>query len=192
MGQRSQIYVRYPLKDNRKGLLANYYQWNYGDRMVSRARYGIEWILETLPYLAFYYTIVSNVTKLSRILDVNFDYKDVQISLDIIKERNEILPDKDFKEAVFYFQNNNDGKLFIDITANGIRYAFTDGDINHIMNAAQYMEWDMSSEWKDKLQEAEVLTCTNNNIKYITENARLMTRAELDDFINYDYEAPKF
>lgn len=44
MGQRSQIYIRF--NDNRmesgKGLIALYYQWNYGERMVSRARQIIE------------------------------------------------------------------------------------------------------------------------------------------------------
>lgn len=34
MGQRSQIYVRY----NEKLLFARYFQWNYGTRMISRAR----------------------------------------------------------------------------------------------------------------------------------------------------------
>jgi len=40
MGQRSQIYVRY----NKKLVVTNYYQWNYGERMIRRARYGIEYI----------------------------------------------------------------------------------------------------------------------------------------------------
>ena len=54
MGQRSQIYIRYnvnyisgsstenPTTHNFKGLIARYYGWNYGERMVSRARYIIE------------------------------------------------------------------------------------------------------------------------------------------------------
>lgn len=46
MGQRSQIYVRYNKKDmngvNCKKLIANYYQWNYGERMISRATGGVQ------------------------------------------------------------------------------------------------------------------------------------------------------
>ena len=38
MGQRSQIYIRY----NGDIKVANYYQWNYGERMISRARAIIE------------------------------------------------------------------------------------------------------------------------------------------------------
>ena len=61
MGQRSQIYIRYnvnftcdiscsvngskisvPKVYNYKGLIARYFGWNYGERMISRARYIIE------------------------------------------------------------------------------------------------------------------------------------------------------
>ena len=69
MGQRSQIYIRYN-NGEVKGLIANYYQWNYGERMISRARWGIESILDTLKY-EWYYQQKCNVTKLSRIFDVN-------------------------------------------------------------------------------------------------------------------------
>ena len=58
MGQRSQIYVAYDKGHrNEKGiverkdgqyLIARYYQWNYGSRMVSRAKGLIEWILENI------------------------------------------------------------------------------------------------------------------------------------------------
>lgn len=44
MGQRSQIYVRYNKSNTQKGLIANYYSWNYSERMISRARWGIEFI----------------------------------------------------------------------------------------------------------------------------------------------------
>ena len=50
MGQRSQIYVRYNKNNTQKGLIANYYGWNYGERMISRARWGIEFIKEHFKY----------------------------------------------------------------------------------------------------------------------------------------------
>ena len=40
MGMRSQIYVKY----NDRLIIANYYGWNYGERMISRARYGMEYL----------------------------------------------------------------------------------------------------------------------------------------------------
>ena len=49
MGQRSQIYVRYN-KDGINHLIARYYQWNYGERMISRCKHSIEWIKSILDY----------------------------------------------------------------------------------------------------------------------------------------------
>lgn len=46
MGQRSQIYVR----ASGQLIVANYYQWNYAERMISRARYGIEYIDSVKDY----------------------------------------------------------------------------------------------------------------------------------------------
>lgn len=86
MGQRSQIYVRY----NKKLVITNYYQWNYGERMISRARYGIEYIKENyLEYRTWIFNNESDMEKLRRIFDVNFDMKDIVMSIDIIKEWKE-------------------------------------------------------------------------------------------------------
>ena len=191
MGQRSQIYVRYPVKNGDKKLLANYYQWNFGERMISRARYGIEWVIERVEYLPWFFTFESNVISMSRIFDVNFDYKDVQISQNIIEEWKEIFPYNDFVAHVFYGQDNNDGKLFIDISIDGtIRYAFTDYDldINKIMDGKSYMCWNSSygNKWIENFSDEEVHQC-EDNIKFISENAKLMTKEELEEFINYDY-----
>ena len=49
MGQRSQIYVRYQ-KDDANYLVARYYQWNYGERMISRCRHTLEWIREHIRF----------------------------------------------------------------------------------------------------------------------------------------------
>ena len=46
MGQRSQIYIRY----NGKLIVANYYQWNYGERMISRCRSILERLDGMLGY----------------------------------------------------------------------------------------------------------------------------------------------
>ena len=85
MGQRSQIYVRYQ-KDGVNYLTARYYQWNYGERMISRCRHSLGWIKEMIPY-DWYFT--RETEKLKRILDVNFDMHDITIGYDIIKEWEE-------------------------------------------------------------------------------------------------------
>lgn len=187
MGQRSQIYVRY----NKKLVITNYYQWNYGERMISRARYGIEYIKENyLEYRDWIFNDTSYLKKLSRIFDVNFDMKDVAISQDIIEEWKEQFPEDNFNDFVFKFQGNNDGKLFVDISEDGIiKYAFLDYECNteHIMSAGQYMDWD-SEEWKEsEYIDDEQKTLCEENLKEIDKMAILMTKEEVEDFINYDY-----
>lgn len=194
MGQRSQIYVRY----GKKLVIANYYQWNYGERMISRARYGIEYIKE--DYLKYKYWIFNNtdyIRKLSRIFDVNFDMKDIVISQDIVKEWKEQFPEDDFNDYVFRFPGNNDGKLFVDISEDGvIKYAFIDWECNtnNIMDAEQYMDWD-SEGWEQSqyIDDEQKILC-KENLKEINKIATLMTKEEVEDFINYKYmdEVPLF
>lgn len=187
MGQRSQIYVRY----NKKLVVANYYQWNYGERMISRARYGIEYIKENyLKYKEWIFNDASYVRKISRIFDVNFDMKDVAISQDIIEEWKEDFQEDNFNEFVFRMQDNNDGKLFVDISEDGIiKYVFLDCECNtdHIMNATQYMDWD-STDWKQSkyIEDEQKKLCEENLIK-IEEMAVLMTKEEVENFISCDY-----
>lgn len=190
MGQRSQIYVRFNNGD-KKGLIANYYQWNYGERMISRARWGIECIKACLEY-NWYYQQKSNITKLSRIFDTNFDMKDIQISHDIINKYKEEFSKENFNEFVFKMQDNNDGKLIVDIEGNKIKYAFLDWDANSdiIMDGESYMIWNNNNneKWKESkcLSKKDIHTC-ENNIKFISENAILMTKDEVEEFINYNY-----
>lgn len=187
MGQRSQIYVRYQ-KDCVNYLIARYYQWNYGERMISRCKHGIEWIKEMLNYDWY---LTTETEKLKRILDVNFDMQDIVMGSDIIKEWEECdwKEETTFNSFVFLEQDNNDGKLFIDAKNGIIKYAFLDYDCNldHIMTAEQYINWDYEG-WitSHYLDDEQKLTCFNN-IKEIAEMAELMTKEELEDFINCDY-----
>lgn len=189
MGQRSQIYVRY----DKSIVVANYYQWNYGERMISRARYGIEYIKDVcLEYKDFIFKDKSYMEKLSRIFDVNFDMKDVAISQDIIEEWKRDFPDDNFNDFVFRFQDNNDGKLLVDITADGIiKYAFLDYNCNtdNIMTGEQYMYWN-SKEWEQsKYISSEQKKLCRCNLQKINEMAILMTKEEAEDFVNYDYQS---
>ena len=193
MGQRSQIYVRYQ-KDGVNYLTARYYQWNYGERMISRCRHSLGWIEAMIPY-DWYFT--RETEKLKRILDVNFDMHDIVIGYDIIKEWEECdwKEETSFKEYVFLTQDNNDGKLFIDIKDGVIKYAFLDYDCdtNRVMSAAQYMQWDCPSWRKSEYIDDEQKALCEANIKAIKKMAKLMTKEEVEEFINADYEPiPKF
>ena len=188
MGQRSQIYVRYQ-KDGVNYLTARYYQWNYAERMISRCRHSLEWIKEMIPY-DWYFT--RETEKLKRILDVNFDMHDVMIGYDILKEWEECdwKNETSFKEYVFLTQDNNDGKLFIDIKDGVMKYAFLDYDCdaNRVMSAAQYMQWDSPSWRKSEHIDDEQKALCEDNIKAIKELAQLMTKEEVEEFINAQYE----
>ena len=110
MGQKSQIYVRFENEEKKKELIARYYGWNYEERMISRARHSVEWLIDNDNRL---YNIRE---KMYRILDTNFDMQDVVKSSDIIKEYVE---DYELWECTlnefFYSQDNNNGVLLIDV-----------------------------------------------------------------------------
>lgn len=185
MGQRSQIYIRIMDNYNENPILyAKYFSWNFAERMISRAKYGIEYIKKNIGYI----TLDNTKEKINRIFDINFDMQDILLASDIIKEWIEEFADYyDANEYIFNYVANNDGKLFIDITKEGeIKYCFTDYNMK-ILTPTKYMNWDFP-EWKssNNLSEDEIETC-KNNIKYIIKNAKLMTKEELEEFIYFDY-----
>lgn len=195
MGQRSQIYVRYDdtfynektrEQEDVKSLIANYYQWNYAERMISRARHGMEWMQENAKYSW-------NINEVGRmIFDVNFDMRDMARHCDILEEWRDQSRNSDFNGYIFN-QDNNDGKLLVDVSKDGtIKYAFLDrnNDLNKIMNAAEYMEWDVGSDFHERYAE-EMKQALMNNIDWLDKNATMMTREEVQQFLEYDYMYPK-
>lgn len=186
MGQRSQIYVRYN-KEGKSYLTARYYQWNYGERMISRCRYSLEWIKEMMEYDWY---LTTETERLKRILDTNFDMIDVVIGCDIIKEWKDEFPEDNFNDYVFKWQDNNDGKLFIDIKDGVIKYAFLDYNCNtnKIMSAAQYMNWDSKGWRTSEYIDAEQKALCEQNLKEIKKLAKLMTKEEVKEFITHEYD----
>ena len=186
MGQRSQIYVRYT-KDGKHYLTARYFQWNYGERMISRCRYSLEWIKKMSMHDWLFTT---NKGQLERILEVNFDMVDAQITCDIIKEFLEYGDDYSFVDYVFKMQDNNDGKLFIDVSDGCLKYCFLDDDCNteNIMDAAGYMAWNSENWEQSKYIDDEQKERCRENLKVIGKIAELMTTEEAEDFINCIYE----
>lgn len=182
MGQRSQIYIRYDVTtkwdDNYKGIIARYYCWNYGERMVSRARYILESICDS--YIPYQYTWndKKELERLNRFCDVNFDMKDIMISYNIIDEVNEY-NDLD----LLFNQYNNDGQLLIDVKDNQLKYCFIDTFTNIPMNAEEYMQWNMPGAELDD----ETIRYTESNINKINEIAKLMTQEEVNEYLNADY-----
>lgn len=199
MGQRSQIYVRY----NGTVIIANYYGWNYSERMISRARYGMETIKSYLDEgYDFVFKDKNYIKRISRIFDVNFDMKDVAISSNIFKEYTEDgwCNDYDLPQFMFYMQDNNNGKLFIDIQTEigkdditgrdvlksyNIKYALTDYNIKKTMSASEYMNYDCGKDWKtptDYLTKEDIDIC-KENIRKINNIAKVMTKEEIQNFL---------
>ena len=187
MGQRSQIYIRITDKNGNKYLIAKYFQWNYGERMISRARYGIDYVKKQNGYVG----LDSVREQIDEIFNVNFDMKDYLHTTDIVKEwliygqKWEI----EFKDYVFYNQDNNDGKLFIDIkeNSNEIKYCFTDYDLKIFKSPKEYMDWDCKDWLNSEYYKKSVVNKCISNMQKIEKNAILMTNEELKDFINDDY-----
>lgn len=185
MGQRSQIYVRYNDEENKRRLLARYFQWNFSDSMISRANY-------TMLHLA---DVVSdtgkigrfNVEKIIRVIDTNFDMKDIIFSYDIWEDID--MFDEDNYKFIFN-QDNNDGQLFIDVTSGTVKYCFMKFyDYGEPMTAKEYMEWDSGHNWENEIEwlTSEEIECVKSNIETIDTIAELMSKEELDIFLKDDY-----
>ena len=195
MGQRSQIYIRY--KD-KKGiqLIARYFGWNFGERMVSRARGIIEWLDEYKDNFEWLFNNCTKMLALQRVCDVNFDMRDVLISTCIKEEIREQFPDEVEHEGLanyLFGQDNNDGQLLIDVSSGQIKYAFipyyTEAD--KVMNATDYMEWDCGKNWANT-RGKDVVEYTTKSIRYIYDHAKLMTAKEVAEFLAYDYTCAVF
>ena len=188
MGQRSQIYVIYKDNQNRDCISATYFQWNYGERMVSRARYLMGWIKDQ----NLFYSSDNNLFSLSYaaykiryIASVNFDYKDVVIGQDLIEEwkaYKQGVPNANLNDYIFY-ADNNDGCLFIDArNPKHLRYAFTTYDYKDgVMGPEAYLKWDGTPQ---KIRDTKF---TKRNINWITHNAKLMKKAELEAILRATY-----
>lgn len=203
MGQKSQIYIRYNVNctndsatqnPNYKGLIARYFGWNYGERMISRTRYIIEHIHDEFMEWKWSFGDAVKLEKLKHICDVNFDMKDIVFSSDIVEE---VMEDFDGDTEYLFNQDNDDGQLFIDVTDDGIKYCFmkfyNEGEP---MDAEQYMKWDYHPDWHTyEYMNQETIDYTEENIKQIDKMATLMTTEEVKAFVEDDYSyifAPLF
>lgn len=186
MGQRSQIYVRC----GGNLIVANYYRWNFAERMISRARWGIEEIDSVRQYGKSLRLDSAWWEKLRRVFDVNFDMHDYQIHSDIIEEWKELFRNEPFNQFVFDEQDNNNGQLIVDISDTWeISYAFLSRDCTNRtpMSAETYMRYE-NQKWEQSqyIDEDGKKRCAEN-IEAISKMARLMTDQEVQDFLTYDY-----
>ena len=191
MGQRSQIYIRWQKENGDYVLIARYFQWNFSERMISRARALIEELKEDLKYSFHFNGDSSFEKKIATLCDINFDFRDIVQSCDIIKEYEEYSDNGNFKDYVFLQQDNNDGKLFIDVDVKKqtVKYCLTDYNMK-LLDCRKYMDWDYKM-WQHDLDSYHY-SYTIDNLEYIEKNAKLMSKSELNKFIDCIYDSPTF
>lgn len=184
MGERSQIFVRYEDFSGHKVLAARYFQYNSDASMVSRAKGILDWIKKFDPK--------ARPEMLIRIIDTDFDARDCQISVDLIKEFDDDMDNMRWtlNYSIFKAMDNQDGKLFIDVLSDKtVKYAFTDSEGMQILTAAQYMKWDCGENWQDEWQEQNKVETLLSNIDAIDNgDTVLMTEDELQEFTECSYE----
>ena len=211
MGDRSQIYIRGKFRAG-YDLVALYYQWNYRSHMITRAAQIISRMKDYGEFLEYYTDLDS--FNLSGVADVDLDCNTVEDHIDIKQEAIDYLPPtstvEEINRRMFLEQELQNGQLFVDISKDGIKYAFVDDpEDGKILNAKEYlvrfilssfnnegMTVDDPEDWITAYQKdahttperkAEIIKYSTENIKLIEENATLMTPAELQDFLTCDY-----
>lgn len=208
MGQRSQIYVGFlgvewekqepgAYKPVRAGhmLMARYFQDNCAENMISRARHTMEWLQHNAKHIDY----PDKQRQLASIMEVDFDTKAVCLSIDCVQEWKEYAQGFPFKD-IFTAQDNNNGQLYIDVDVNGnLKYAFVhyergeldcdklnyELDYDNVLDAKQYIDIECGYIMPEYQQ--DVRDRSAENIKWIEENATLMTAEELAQFMDRDF-----
>jgi hypothetical protein len=184
MGQRSEIYVAVEKQDGTKQMTARYFSWNYAERMISRVAFTSKW-LQARQLYGF------NKEDLISIIETNFDMVD-----HIASERIEPSTTKPFKLHCSIDNGLNDGRAFIFINKEGkIKYCFTENHALKPLDCNKYMLFDTKDcypnrQWGNKeYRNSTKMKSCRNNIKWLKQNAEVMTQKELDEFLYSVYIA---
>lgn len=186
MGQRSEIYVAFEMANGQKKITARYFDWNYGERMISRVRYTSEWLNRRMRSC-------STISKddLIPIIETNFDMVD-----HIQSAKIEPATFKSFKLHVKASDFLNDGRAFIYVNLKGeVKYCFTNNHDLEPMDCDNYMLFDTEynydyAKWiNPEYKNSKKMSQCRKNIKWLSRNANLMTQAELDEFLAAEYVA---
>lgn len=157
--------------------------------MISRARYLMGWLKSQNSFYAIdshnLFSLSYIAYKIRYIASVNFDYKDVVIGQDLVEEwkaYKQGVPNANLNDYIFN-ADNNDGCLFIDARIPfNLRYAFTTYDYKDgVIGPEAYLKWDGTPQ---KIRDTKF---TKRNINWITHNAKLMKKKELEAILKTTY-----
>ena len=179
MGERSSIFVRIRSKKRSSDknyqmetFFGLYYQWCYGERMISRLRSAIDFVDREISGWHGEYVVSKETTdKFKRYLAVNFDMQDILEPVDIIQAWvNDVMRGYSKEKADIFAQDENHGYIYIDITLDDpdkkfgennakIKYAFVDneykgndGKVPPIRSVENFADHDMGNDerkWYD-------------------------------------------
>ena len=173
MGERSNIFVRIRAKKRSSDkkyqmetFFGLYYQWCYGERMISRLRSAIDFVDSDISGWHGEYVVSKETTgKFKRYLAVNFDMKDILDPVDLIPDAvDDVMQGYDTAQADIFDQAENHGFIYLDITLDDpdkkfgennakIKYAFVeneykgkDGKVPPIRSVEQFADHDMGND----------------------------------------------
>lgn len=184
MGQRSEIYVAVEQPDGKKKMTARYFTWNYAERMISRVAYTSKWVRTRVKD-----GCAVPKEDLVSIMETNFDMVDI-----VRSERIESHAYNFCKLHLPLDNGLNDGRAFIFISKDGdIKYCFTENHSLKPLDCNGYMLFDTEScypeyQWKNRdYKYSDKMKRCRRNIKWLKENAKVMTQEELDNYIKSTY-----
>ena len=125
MGERSNIFVRIRAKERssdknykHETFFGLYYQWCYGERMISRLRSAINFVENNIGgWRGEWAVSEERISKFKRYLAINFDMQDIVEPVDLIPEAIEsVKQGYDNAKADIFNQAENHGFIYLDIT----------------------------------------------------------------------------
>lgn len=151
MAERSNIFVRISAKkctsdtNGKNGKMATffglYYDWCYGERMISRLRSAIDFANKHISgWYGEYVVRKDQIDRFKQYLAVNFDMRDIATTVDLVDDlRNDVMRGNATEKADIFDQPEDHGFIYIDITLDGstkrfgdtkvkIKYAFVDNE----------------------------------------------------------------
>ncbi len=148
MGERSNFFVRIRAKEKtsdkfykHQAFFGLYYQWCYGERMISRLRSAIDFVDSEISGRHGGYAINEDqIKRFKKCLAINFDMKDFLDTTDLIPETvDDIIQGFDTAKSDIFDQAENHGFIYLDITLDDpdqkfgdnkakIKYAFVDSE----------------------------------------------------------------
>ena len=185
MGQRSEIYVAYETQNGEKKIVARYFQWNYGEHMISRIAFTAIWLKKHVKHSIDKNDLIS-------IIETDFDFVDHQKSADIVQKRE----GRSERLSIQLDNDLNDGRGFLFVSRDGtVKYCFTKNNEIKPLDCCGYMLFDTEScypqyQWiNEEYKKSERMSKCREHIKWLCRNAGVMTQEELDEFVHADYIA---